>query len=148
MIAIAKFTARFRRKPVDRNATEIAIRRLLDAWDTMLQGGWRGPAAGAVLNTGFDMLTLAFLFLSAGHGVSLLALVAGYGVPQLLGKADRYSWRRRSCGDHDGRFVRRLGCAHSDQRRCCPGLSFVFILAADTRWYRSCLILSTGNAGG
>jgi len=85
-MAIATFTARFRRKAGDRHAIEVAVGRLLEAWDTLLQGGWRGPATGAVLNTGFDMLTLAFLFLSAGHGVSLLVLVAGYGVPQLLGK--------------------------------------------------------------
>ena len=85
-MAIANFTARFRRKAGDRHATEVAVGRLLEAWDTLLQGGWRRPATGAALNTGFDMLTLAFLFLSAGHGVSLLVLVAGYGVPQLLGK--------------------------------------------------------------
>ncbi|MBZ5609219.1 MAG: flippase-like domain-containing protein [Acidobacteriia bacterium] len=85
-LAIANFAARFRRKAIDRQAAEVATGRLLEAWDNLLQGGWRGPATGAALNTGFDMLTLAFLFLSAGHGVNLLVLVAGYGVPQLLGK--------------------------------------------------------------
>lgn len=84
--AIARFAARFRRKAYDRHSTEATVGRLLEAWDTLLQGGWRGPATGAALNAGFDMLTLAFLFLAAGHGVSLLVLVAGYGVPQLLGK--------------------------------------------------------------
>ena len=84
--AIINFMARFRRKVPDRHAIEGAIGRLLEAWDTLLQAGWRGPATGAVMNTGFDMLTLAFLFLSAGHGVGLMVLVAGYGVPQLLGK--------------------------------------------------------------
>jgi uncharacterized protein (TIRG00374 family) len=86
VMAIANFFARFRRKAIDRHATEAAVGRLLEAWDTLLKGGWRGPATGAALNTGFDMLTLAFLFLSAGHGVSLPVLIAGYGVPQLLGK--------------------------------------------------------------
>jgi len=86
-MALSNFMARFRRKGHDRQGTEVAVGRLLEAWDALvLKGGWRGPAAGAALNTGFDMLTLAFLFLSAGHGVSLLVLVAGYGVPQLLGK--------------------------------------------------------------
>jgi glycosyltransferase 2 family protein len=85
--AVTNFTGRFRRKSHDPHGTEVAVGRLLEAWDALLlNGGWRGPAAGAALNTGFDMLTLAFLFLSAGHGVSLLVLVAGYGVPQLLGK--------------------------------------------------------------
>ena len=41
---------------------------------------------GALINIGFDMLTLAFLFLATGHGVTVAVLVAGYGVPQLLGK--------------------------------------------------------------
>jgi glycosyltransferase 2 family protein len=85
-MAIARFTARLRRKAIDHHATEVAVGRLLEAWDTLLEGGWRRPMTGAVLNAGFDILTLAFLFLSAGHGVSLLVLVAGYGVPQLLGK--------------------------------------------------------------
>lgn len=86
VLAVARFIARLRRKPIDPHAAEAAAGHLLEAWDAVLEGGWRGPAMGAALNTGFDMLTLAFLFLSAGHGVSLLHLVAGYGVPQLLGK--------------------------------------------------------------
>ena len=84
--AIAKFATRLRRKAVDPREIQLAVGRLLAAWDTLLERGWMAPAAGAALNTGFDMLTLAFLFLSAGHGVSPLVLIAGYGVPQLLGK--------------------------------------------------------------
>jgi uncharacterized membrane protein YbhN (UPF0104 family) len=85
--AITNLVAKLRRKTLDPQGTEVAVGRLLEAWDVLvLRGGWRGPAAGAALNIGFDMLTLAFLFLSAGHGISLLVLVAGYGVPQLLGK--------------------------------------------------------------
>ena len=85
-IAIARITAKLRRKAADPHATEVVTGRLLDAWDTLVQGGWPRPAIGAVLNAGFDMLTLTFLFLAAGNGVSPLVLVAGYGVPQLLGK--------------------------------------------------------------
>ena len=63
----------------------IVLGRLLEPWDALvLKGGWRGPAAGAALNTGFDMLALAFLFLSSGHGVSLLGkltvILGGIGV--------------------------------------------------------------------
>jgi glycosyltransferase 2 family protein len=86
VMAIASFTAKIRRKAINRHAAEVALRHLLEAWDALLEGGWRGPAIGAALNTGFDMLTLAFLFLSAGHGVSVRVLIAGFGVPQLLGK--------------------------------------------------------------
>jgi len=85
-MGITGFIARLRHRVQDRAATEAAVGRLLEGWDALLQGGWHGPVLGAVLNTGFDMSTLAFLFLAAGHGVNIEALVAGYGVPQLLGK--------------------------------------------------------------
>ena len=75
-----------RRKQIDRAAIEKRGYQLLDNWDMFLRSGWRGPAAGAVLNTGFDMLTLASLFAAAGHRISPFVLLAGYGVPQLLGK--------------------------------------------------------------
>ena len=78
--------AKLRHKPQDPDATEAAIHRLLEEWDALLQGGWHGPAIGALLNTGFDVLTLAFLFVAAGNRVSVIVLLAGYGVPQLLGK--------------------------------------------------------------
>lgn len=80
-MAIANFAATNRRRAIDRHATEVSVRRLLEAWDKLLEGGWRGPAIGAALNTGFDILTLAFLFLSTGHGVPFLILIADYGVP-------------------------------------------------------------------
>jgi len=85
-VAIAGFIAKFRRKAMDRHAIRLATDRLLAAWDDLLKGGWRGPVTGAVMNIGFDMFTLALLFFAAGHGVGVLVLVAGYGVPQLLGK--------------------------------------------------------------
>ena len=85
-MGITGFIARLRHKVQDRPATEAAVGRLLEGWDALLEGGWHGPVLGALLNTGFDMLTLAFLFLAAGHSVSIAVLVAGYGVPQLLGK--------------------------------------------------------------
>jgi uncharacterized protein (TIRG00374 family) len=85
-MGITGFIARLRHKVHDRQATVAAVGRLLDGWDALLRGGWHGPVLGALLNTGFDMLTLAFLFLAAGHGVNIAVLVAGYGVPQLLGK--------------------------------------------------------------
>jgi glycosyltransferase 2 family protein len=85
-LGITGFITRIRHKAENRPAAENAVARLLDGWDALLQGGWHGPVLGAVLNTGFDMLTLAFLFLAAGHGVTITVLVAGYGVPQLLGK--------------------------------------------------------------
>jgi hypothetical protein len=85
-MGITGFIARLRHKVQDRPATEAAVSLFLEGWDALLEGGWHGPVLGALLNTGFDMLTLALLFLAAGHGVNIVILVAGYGVPQLLGK--------------------------------------------------------------
>jgi glycosyltransferase 2 family protein len=83
---LARLVAKLRRKPVEPVAIEAAIAHALEAWDALSNGGWTGPVTGAALNTGFDMLTLELLFIAAGHGVNPLVLIAGYGVPQLLGK--------------------------------------------------------------
>jgi uncharacterized protein (TIRG00374 family) len=82
----ARRLARFRRKPFDPEVPRNSTRNLLSAWDALKAGAWRGPVLGAVLNVVFDMLTLYFLFLAAGHGVSLGVLLTGYGLPLLLGK--------------------------------------------------------------
>jgi glycosyltransferase 2 family protein len=83
---IAKFMAKIRRKPVDRSKIEIAVVHLLEGWDALIRG-WRTPVLGAVFNTGFDILTLGFLFWAAGYRAEASILLAGYGVPQLLGKS-------------------------------------------------------------
>ena len=84
--AIAGFIAKIRRKSVDSFTLEATIGSWLKGWDALVGGGWRKPAAGAIMNTAFDMLTLECLFFAAGLHVSPATLVAGYGVPQLLGK--------------------------------------------------------------
>jgi len=78
--------AALRRRPYDPAATEAATGHWFSAWDTLRAGGWRGPVLGSVLNIVFDMLTLYFLFVAAGHAVSPGVLLAGYGLPLLLGK--------------------------------------------------------------
>ena len=83
---VASRWAALRHRPYDPAATEAATGHLFSAWDTLRAGGWRGPALGAALNTVFDMLTLYFLFVAAGHAVSPGVLLAGYGLPLLLGK--------------------------------------------------------------
>jgi uncharacterized protein (TIRG00374 family) len=85
-VRLARRWATLRHRPYDPASTEASVARLFRAWDTLRTGGWRGPILGATLNTGFDMLTLYFLFVAAGHPVSLGVLLAGYGLPLLLGK--------------------------------------------------------------
>lgn len=84
--ATAKFAARLLRRQVEAVKIEIAVSHLLEGWDALVQGGWRGAALGAIVNIGGDMLTLGFLFLAAGSRMNALVLLAGYGVPQLVGK--------------------------------------------------------------
>lgn len=86
LVEIAAWAAKRRGRQIDRSAVESRVRRLFECWDIFFKSGWRGPAIGAALNTGFDMLKLACLFAAASHPVSLSILVAGYGMPQLLGK--------------------------------------------------------------
>lgn len=83
---IAKFAARLLRRPVQPVKIETAVAHLLEGWDALVQGGWRGAALGAIVNIGGDMLTLGFLFLAAGNRMNAVLLLAGYGVPQLIGK--------------------------------------------------------------
>jgi uncharacterized membrane protein YbhN (UPF0104 family) len=84
---LARRWAAIRRRPYDPAPTQASVGRLFDAWDRLGGGGWRGPALGAAINTLFDMLTLYLVFVAAGHRVSPAVLLAGYGLPLLLGKA-------------------------------------------------------------
>lgn len=84
---LARRWAAIRRRSYDPAPTQASVGRLFDAWDRLGGGGWRGPALGAALNTAFDMLTLYLVFVAAGHRVSPALLLAGYGLPLLLGKA-------------------------------------------------------------
>ena len=75
-----------RHRPYDPAATKPALDRWFGVFDALGSGGWRGPVLGAILNTLFDILTLYFLFVAAGHPVSPGVLLTGYGLPLLLGK--------------------------------------------------------------
>ena len=83
---LARWWAKVRHRSYDATTTEAATNRWFSAFDALRRGGWRGPALGALLNTTFDILTLYFLFIAAGHPVSPGILLSGYGLPLLLGK--------------------------------------------------------------
>lgn len=85
----ARLTRRWsalRHRPFDPVPTQASVARLFDGLDRLSGGGWRGPALGASINIAFDMLTLYLVFVAAGHRVSPEVLLAGYGLPLLLGK--------------------------------------------------------------
>jgi uncharacterized membrane protein YbhN (UPF0104 family) len=86
ILSAAAYLTRIERKSFDPAAIQNQAGDLFDAWDILWQGAWFKPVFGAILNVVFDMLTLYFLFIAAGELISPGVLVAGYGLPLLLGK--------------------------------------------------------------
>jgi uncharacterized protein (TIRG00374 family) len=74
------------RRTYDPAAARNVIEQLYCGLALLNNKGWLGPARGAAINVGFNMLSLYFLFLAAGHRIHPGALVAGYGLAYLLGK--------------------------------------------------------------
>ena len=58
-----------------------------DAWTKLRNGAWANVAIRSTLTIAFDMLTLYFAFLAARQPLHLSMLLAGYGVPILLGRS-------------------------------------------------------------
>ncbi len=83
---LASRWAALRRKPFTPENTIASVKQLVVAWESLGKGRWKRPLFGAIANIVFDMLTLYFLFVAAGHNVSLGILFAGYGLPLILGK--------------------------------------------------------------
>ncbi len=78
--------ASLRHQPLDSKGTVESVGQFFAAWNSLSHGNWRRPALGALANIGFDVLTLYFLFVAAGYHVGLDVLLAGYGLPFILGK--------------------------------------------------------------
>lgn len=83
---VARMVKRFRPKWDDTGLFE-GVESASQIWQEMRNGGWVRPACCSILNLTFDLLCLRYAFLAAGHGISFHILLAGYGVPLLLGRA-------------------------------------------------------------
>ncbi|MGZ7030554.1 MAG: lysylphosphatidylglycerol synthase transmembrane domain-containing protein [Thermoanaerobaculia bacterium] len=57
------------------------------AWETLRGTGWLRPAFCSFMVLTFDVACLYFVFRAAGQHISLSLLLAGYGVPILLGRS-------------------------------------------------------------
>jgi uncharacterized protein (TIRG00374 family) len=64
-----------------------AADRAAKAWSTMRSGGWVLPTCSSLLVMTFDFLCLRYAFLAAGQHLYITTLLAGYGVPLLLGRS-------------------------------------------------------------
>lgn len=71
----------------DEPALITAVQRAARTWKTMRAGGWIRPALCSAMVLTFDLLCLRYAFLAAGEVPKLSLLLAGYGVPILLGRA-------------------------------------------------------------
>jgi len=64
-----------------------AVETASDVWQKIRGGGWMRPASCSLMVLAFDLLCLRYAFLAAGHSLHISLLLAGYGVPLLLGRA-------------------------------------------------------------
>jgi len=78
--------AKVRRKPYSSESTADSIKQITNTISSLSDGKWLFPLIGAIANIGFDILTLYFMFIAAGYPVSPGVLLAGYGLPLILGK--------------------------------------------------------------
>ncbi|MFZ1039919.1 MAG: YbhN family protein [Anaerolineales bacterium] len=85
-VGLAGRWAGVRHKPYQAERTVASVTEFIKSWDSLREGKWLRPVLGAVANTGFDILTLYFLFIAARQDVNLGILFAGYGLPFILGK--------------------------------------------------------------
>ncbi len=85
-VNIAAFFARVLKMPYNPAPVENSVSRLFAALDVLHKGGWQRPALAAAFSISFDMLTLYFFFIAAGHPVRPSILLVGYGLPLLFGK--------------------------------------------------------------
>jgi uncharacterized protein (TIRG00374 family) len=90
MVALARRAARVLkhiRPSADEYLLTDAAERAAKTWQGMHRGGWIRPVASSILVLALDLASLYFVFLAAGEHIHLTALIAGYGVPLLLGRA-------------------------------------------------------------
>ena len=81
-----RVATRLLKKPFVPEETQATVDQMFTAWSAIRQGAWLEMSLGAILIVAFDMFTLFLLFLAAGHNVNPGVLLAGYGLPLLLGK--------------------------------------------------------------
>ncbi|NTW43990.1 MAG: flippase-like domain-containing protein, partial [Anaerolineaceae bacterium] len=74
-------------RPLESEEIVDKARQAFIALDEIRNGKWHLPVVGALIYIVFDNLALFFLFYAAGHPVSILEVLSGYGLPLLMGKA-------------------------------------------------------------
>lgn len=75
------------RRSADPQSMIEAAERAVHTWKSMRRGGWIIPMTSSLLVLTFDLLCLRYAFVATGQEVKFHLLLAGYGVPILLGRA-------------------------------------------------------------
>jgi uncharacterized protein (TIRG00374 family) len=83
---VSRMVKRFR-PHWDTSGLTATVESAAETWKGMRHGGWLRPAACSLMVVVFDLLCLRYAFLAAGQSLHITLLLAGYGVPILLGRA-------------------------------------------------------------
>ncbi len=86
LLRLGERVARLRRHTFDADSARKRIADLFGAWGAVRAGAWHRLALGSLVNVAFDMLPLLALFAAAGDRITVGVLLAGYGLPLLLGR--------------------------------------------------------------
>jgi glycosyltransferase 2 family protein len=78
--------ARFRKKPEKPEQVRATVAGMFDALSLLKRRGWKGPALGSLMGVTLDALCMYFVFVAAQRPVAFGVLLAGYGIPLLVGK--------------------------------------------------------------
>ena len=75
------------KRPFNEEKFGLQLKEMYDAWDILLDKGWKKPVLSVAMSFGFDIAALYFLFIAGNNMVTPDVLLIGYGLPLLLGKA-------------------------------------------------------------
>lgn len=78
--------ARLRRKQPKPAQVTATVEGMFDALGLLKRRGWKGPALGSLLGVALDATAFYLVFLAARNPISVGVLLAGYGIPLLVGK--------------------------------------------------------------
>ncbi|HEX7121642.1 MAG TPA: YbhN family protein [Gemmatimonadaceae bacterium] len=84
---LRRWWSRMRKRTFDERVTEQDREKLVQARRSLGRGAWRGVLLGTAIRAGFDMLTVWWLFVAAGHrNMRVGDLMAGFALPQVVGR--------------------------------------------------------------
>jgi uncharacterized protein (TIRG00374 family) len=81
-----RYWSRVRRRRLGERELAADREKLVAARRALGRGGWRSVLLATSLRAAFDMLSLYFVFQAAGYHIPIGTMMAGYAVPQVIGR--------------------------------------------------------------